>query len=91
MGGVAGAAGHALRMNGAGAGGAGGGGACGRPTTAVDQVPTQCSAGVCARDAGPRAPIASASALARAASFRPVQIEAFCGLNGVPHALLLIF
>src|SRR5262245_27467616 len=40
---VAGGSGHWLAMNGAGAGTSGKGG-CGRPTSAVDQVPTQRSA-----------------------------------------------
>ena len=63
-GGGAAVTGHALAMNGGGAGGAAGGGTCGRPTTAVDQVPTQDPGDVCAR-AGQMAPRASASALVR--------------------------
>ena len=55
-------------MNGAGAGGPGGGGICGRPTSAVDQVPTQRSADVCARDAGSSAPAANTSTVATTAA-----------------------
>ena len=55
---------HALGMNGGGPGGAGAGGICGRPTTAVDQVPTHRSARVWARGADVAAPTTSARTLA---------------------------
>ena len=63
----AGAAGQALRMNGAGAGGPGGGGICGRPTSDVDHVATHRSAD-CACDAGSSVPAAYASTIAETAA-----------------------
>src|SRR4051794_12725024 len=65
-----GAAGQALGMKGGGPPPAGALGACGRPTAAVAQVPTQCSPALCARMPGEQANSAAASPHAPA-MFRP--------------------